>query len=99
MTINGYRYNDKLIHTATMLGFRELSLTFKINKGDHEEHNVKEEIEIHLDKKDVERLLSTLFKLYGEAFFGNDTPADWGDNDYMTDEMEVVKDFHSWRAL
>lgn len=95
MTIDGEKHVDELCWHETTLGYRNVSLTFKIKKGLPEpvRDSEYEEIEINLDKEDVSKLLKVLFDLYREAHNGYELPKDYEKGEVFAEEIRGVLEF------
>jgi len=95
MTINGIKYIDELIHHETRIGYRGLSLSFKLKKDLSEPilNDTHEEIELNLDKEDVSELLKILFNLYKEAYLEGNLPEDYDECEILAEEVRGVLEY------
>ncbi len=95
MTIDGHKYVDELVYHEITSGYRNLSLSFKLKKGEPEPvlHSKYEEIEVNLDKQDVAQLLKVLFDLYRKAYVEFELPKDYEKNEVFAEEIRGVLEY------
>jgi len=97
MTVDGTKYIDELVYHETRIGYRDLSLSFKLKKGlaKPAANKTYEEIEINLDKEDVNELLKIFFDLHKEAYLESNLPKDYEEGEVVAEEVRGVLEFRS----
>ncbi len=93
MTINGEKHVDEFVCHETTFGYRNLSLSFKLKKGEPEPvpYSKHDEIEINLNKEDVAQLLKVFFDLYKEVYEEIGMSKDY---EVSVEEIRGVLGFH-----